>query len=122
VVISSFLFGIAHLFNVVAGANLAATLLQVVYALAIGSMYAALRVHTQTILPLIAIHGLTDFFGFLALNSTVVTTGVNTLTFVLTVGEIVVYLAYSIILMYQTKPQIHTRNGDGAIGRVNTSI
>lgn len=103
VIISSLFFGIAHLFNLAGGANLAATLLQVVYAFAIGLMFAALAVRTQTILPLIVIHGLIDFFGFLALNSTVVTMGVSTFTFVTTAGEIVAYLVYSIILMRQMK-------------------
>ena len=102
-IISSLFFGIAHLFNLAGGANLAATLLQVVYAFAIGLMFAALAVRTQTILPLIVIHGLIDFFGFLALNSTVVTMGVSTFTFVTTAGEIVAYLVYSIILMRQMK-------------------
>lgn len=98
-------FVIAHLLNLAAGANLAATLLQIVYALAIGLMYAALALRTQTILPLIVTHGLTDFFGFIALNSAVVTTGINTLAFVVTAGEIIIYLSYSIILMRQVKRQ-----------------
>ncbi len=102
-IISSIFFGIAHLLNVAAGANLAYTLLQVVYALAIGLMYATLALRTQTILPLIALHGLTDFVGFIALNSTVVTAGVSTLVFVVTAGEIVIYIAYSLVLMRQGK-------------------
>lgn len=105
VITSSILFGIGHLFNLAAGANLEATLLQVVYVLSIGLMYAALRLRTQTILPLILLHGLTDFFGFLAFNSTIVTTGLSTLVFVVTAGEIVIYTVYCIILMRQVKPQ-----------------
>lgn len=104
-IISSIFFGIAHLLNLAAGANLAATLLQIVYTLAIGLMYAALALRTQTILPLIVTHGLTDFFGFIALNSAVVTTGINTFAFVVTAGEIIIYLSYSIILMRQVKRQ-----------------
>lgn len=105
VIISSLLFGMLHLFNVAGGANLAATLLQVVYAVAIGLMYAALALRTQTILPLIVIHGLTDFFGYIAFNSTMVTSGLSTLFFLVTAGEIIVYTAYSVILMRQAKPQ-----------------
>ncbi len=105
VIISSLFFGILHLLNVAAGANLAATLLQVVYTVAFGLMYAALALRTQTILPLIVTHGLTDFFGYLALNSTVVTTGLSTLVFIVTAGEIIVYTAYSILLMRQLKAQ-----------------
>lgn len=106
VIISSLLFGMLHLLNVAGGANLAATLLQVVYAVAIGLMYAALALRTQTILPLIVIHGLTDFFAFIALNSTVVTSGLNTLFYVVSAGETIIYTAYSIILMRQMKPQV----------------
>jgi CAAX protease family protein len=105
VIISSLFFGIVHLLNAAAGANLAATLLQVVYAVAIGLMYAALALRTQTILPLIVTHGLTDFFGFLAFNATIVTTGFSTLVFIVTAGEIIVYTVYSIILMRQMKAQ-----------------
>jgi CAAX protease family protein len=110
VIISSLCFGILHLLNLAGGANLAATLLQVVYAVAIGLMYAALALRTQTILPLIVTHGLTDFVAFLALNSTVVTGSQSTLFFLVTAGEIIVYTAYSIILMRQVKPQ--TRGAD----------
>jgi CAAX protease family protein len=105
VIISSLFFGIVHLLNGAAGANLAATLLQVVYAVAIGLMYAALALRTQTILPLMVTHGLTDFFGFLAFTSTIVTTGLSPLVFIVTAGEIIVYTAYSIILMRQMKAQ-----------------
>jgi uncharacterized protein len=105
VIVSSLFFGILHLLNGAAGANLAATLLQVVYAVAIGLMYAALALRTQTILPLIVTHGLTDFFGYLAFTSTIVTTGLSTLVFIVTAGEIIVYTAYSILLMRQMKPQ-----------------
>ena len=104
VIISSLFFGILHVLNAAAGANLAATLLQVVYAVAIGLMFAALALRTQTILPLIVIHGLTDFFGYLAFNSTIVTSSLSTLFFLVTAGEIIVYTAYSIILMRQMKP------------------
>jgi membrane protease YdiL (CAAX protease family) len=48
---------------------------------------------------------LTDFFGYLELNSTIVTNGLSTLVFIVTAGEIIVYTAYSIILMRQMKPR-----------------
>jgi CAAX protease family protein len=104
VITSSLLFGLFHLLNLAAGANLEATLLQFGYAVALGLMYAALRLRTQTILPLILLHGLTDFFGFLAV-STVETTSLPLLVVVVTAGEMVIYTAYSIMLMRQVKPQ-----------------
>jgi membrane protease YdiL (CAAX protease family) len=105
VIVSSILFGIGHLFNLAGGASLEATLFQIVYALAIGLMYAALRLRTQTLLPLILLHGLTDFFGFLAQNSAVEANNLSVLSVVIIVGEIVIYTVYCIILMRQVKPQ-----------------
>jgi len=104
VIISSLVFGIAHPLNLLAGANLAATLLQVVWAFAFGMMYAALALRTQTILPLIVTHGLTNFFGYLAV-SPVESTSLSTLSYVVTAGEILIYIAYSLILMRQVKQQ-----------------
>jgi uncharacterized protein len=94
VIISSLLFGMMHVLNLAGGANLAATLLQVVYAVAIGLMYAALALRTKTILPLIVTHSLTDFFAFIALNSTVVTGGLNSIFYVVSAGETIIYVAY----------------------------
>jgi membrane protease YdiL (CAAX protease family) len=99
-------FGIMHLLDVAGGANLVATLLDVVYAVSIGLMYAALALHTQTILPLIVTHGLTNFFVFIALNATIVTTGLGTLFYVVSAGETILFTAYSILLMRQRKPQV----------------
>ena len=104
VLITSLVFGIAHPLNLLAHANLAATLLQVVYAFALGMMYAALMLRTQTILPLIVTHGLANFFGYLAV-STVETTSLSTLSYVVTAGEILIYIAYRMILMRQVKQQ-----------------
>jgi len=104
VIISSLLFAIAHPLNLLVGANLAATLMQVAWAFALGMMYAALALRTQTILPLIVTHALTNFFGYLAV-STIETTSMSTIYYVVTAGEIIIYIAYSLILMRQMKAQ-----------------
>lgn len=106
VIISSLVFGIMHLLDVAGGADLVATLLDVVYAVSIGLMYAALALRTQTILPLIVTHGLTNFFVFIALNATMVTTGLSTLFYVVMAGQTILFTAYSILLMRQRKPQV----------------
>jgi hypothetical protein len=67
-------------------------------------MYAALALRTQTILPLIVTHALTNFFGYLAV-SPVETTSMSTIYYVVTAGEIIIYIAYSLILMRQMKAQ-----------------
>jgi uncharacterized protein len=104
VIISSLLFAISHPLNLLLGANLAATLMQVAWAFAFGMMYAALALRTQTILPLIVTHALTNFFGYLAV-SPVETTSMSTIYYVVTAGEIIIYIAYSLILMRQMKAQ-----------------
>ena len=69
-------------------------------------MYAALAVRTQTILPLIATHALTNFVVFIALNSTIVTTGLSTLFYVVMAGQTLLFTAYSILLLRQRTPQV----------------
>jgi CAAX protease family protein len=98
-IISSILFGLAHLLNIGVGQNLAATVVQIVDAFAIGFLFAALALRAHTILPLIVIHGLTDFFGFLALNGTVVTQGLNVFAVVVTAAEALIYLIVGVIVL-----------------------
>lgn len=98
-IISSVLFGIVHLLNIGAGQNLSVTLVQVVDAMAIGFLFAALALRTQTILPLIIIHGLTDFVGFLALNGTVATQNLSLVAVVGTAVEVLIYITFGFIVM-----------------------
>jgi len=71
-IISSILFGGLHLLHLIEGQNLVATLSQAAWATALGFLFAAVALRTQSILPLIVIHGLTDFIAFLVLNGTVI--------------------------------------------------
>jgi membrane protease YdiL (CAAX protease family) len=116
-IISSLIFGVAHSLNLLFGANLGATLLQIGYTLALGFMFAALALRTHTILLLIVAHSLTDFFGFLAYNSSVVTTGLSALVIVVTCVEMLLYAGYALYLMrgvsarpttVDNQPQLHT--------------
>jgi membrane protease YdiL (CAAX protease family) len=100
-IISSLIFGCAHALNLLSGANVVATLLQIGAAMALGFMFAALALRTHTILPLIVAHGLINFFGFLAYNSSVVTTGLSGLVILVTAVEILLYTSYGVFLMRQ---------------------
>lgn len=64
--ISALLFGTAHLSNLVAGFNPSLVLFQVVSAIPLGFLFAALRLRTNTIWPLIVTHAAIDFAAFLA--------------------------------------------------------
>ncbi|MGO8949230.1 MAG: lysostaphin resistance A-like protein [Ktedonobacterales bacterium] len=122
VITASVLFGLGHLLNLAAGANLEATLLQIVYALAIGLMYAALRLRTLTILPLILLHGLTDFFGFLVYNSPTVSASPSTLAVVVTMVEIVIYTTYCVILMRKVKPETHGTDTEAKLNPIPVAV
>ncbi|MGL5852921.1 MAG: lysostaphin resistance A-like protein, partial [Phycicoccus sp.] len=58
VVVSSLLFGLVHFNNLIGGGNLAPTSSQVIYATFMGIGFAAVLVRTNTIWPLVVIHGL----------------------------------------------------------------
>lgn len=57
IIVSSSLFGIIHLMNILSGAELLATILQVFYAMAFGFMCAAFFYKTDNIIPCIICHG-----------------------------------------------------------------
>lgn len=56
IVISSTLFGIIHIFNLLYGADIVATLAQVVYASALGLMFSMFFYRTNNIIPCIICH------------------------------------------------------------------
>lgn len=70
--ISAILFGLVHLVNLAAGANLLATVGQVIYAGALGFAFAAAAFATRSIWPVIVIHAGTDLLGLLT-SGTVIT-------------------------------------------------
>jgi len=64
VIVSSVIFGIAHLGNFIAMPSiLLATLSQVLYAIFIGIFFAACVLRSKTIWPVIILHSTIDFFG-----------------------------------------------------------
>jgi CAAX protease family protein len=74
VIISSFLFAAPHLLNVLAGIwDPLFALADTIAAFGIGITFAALRVRTGSIWPLIGLHALIDFCALLALGSIEIT-------------------------------------------------
>jgi membrane protease YdiL (CAAX protease family) len=63
--LSSMLFALAHLLNLFMGANLNATILQVAVAFLAGMVFTAPLAITRNIWPLVIIHGLGNFVGYL---------------------------------------------------------
>jgi membrane protease YdiL (CAAX protease family) len=65
IVVTSVLFGVTHLANVLAGATLLETVSQVAYSVAIGVAFAALVLRKGTIWPLVLAHAAVDAASFL---------------------------------------------------------
>lgn len=65
VIVSSVLFGICHLMNVLGGANVGATILQIFFAFFYGIIFAIIFVNTNSLLPCVGLHFLHDFCAFI---------------------------------------------------------
>ena len=68
--VSAGVFGLIHMFNVIAGAPLLATLLQVLDAAAVGAVLSSIYLSCGNILPPMLIHFLHDVIALSAVNST----------------------------------------------------
>jgi membrane protease YdiL (CAAX protease family) len=97
-ILSSILFGMMHLLNLFFGADLGATLLQTAYAAALGFGFAAVTLRAGALWPLIVIHTLIDFAGFLTREGTVMRglTGTEVLIYIV---YVVAFAAYGIFMM-----------------------
>jgi len=61
---SSLIFGLLHFVNLLQGANLLATIGQVIFAILIGIAFAGPLIYTGSIWPIIFIHAIQDFIAF----------------------------------------------------------
>lgn len=100
--ITAILFGLLHSLNIVAGGNPGAVLAQMVFALAIGFSYAAILVYTGTIWPLVLIHFLTDFSGFLVLGQ-LLPGGAGSEDLVVELVYVLIFLLYGALLLTKSR-------------------
>ena len=92
VIISSVLFGFCHLLNIMGGASVAATLLQILFAFVYGIVMAIIFLRTKSIWPCIFLHAFHDFCGFITAE------GDMKLTVIIGSIQFVVLLVYCIYL------------------------
>ena len=97
IIISAALFGISHLLNVMGGAGLASTLLQVAFAFTYGIVMAYVILRTKSIWPCILLHAFHDFCGFITNE------GDMNLSIIVGTIQFVVLLAYCIYLVVTMK-------------------
>ena len=96
--ISSAVFGLMHLQNLLFGADLAGTLLQVVYASAMGFGFAAVTLRTGAIWPLVVIHALIDFGAFVT-SGEAGTVEISTTDVVVNTAYILVFVAFGLFML-----------------------
>lgn len=70
IVISSILFAVCHLMNVVGGAGMIETMLQICFAFVYGIVFALIFVICRSIWPCIILHTLHDFCSFISADGT----------------------------------------------------
>lgn len=104
-VLSAVMFGGLHILNVLAITSPGYALLQVGYATAIGFAYAALRIRTGTIWPLISAHILTNFAGFMAAGGAGATGPIALRDFIFAAVYIVLFTTYGIYLLRSSGAQ-----------------
>ena len=92
VIVSSVVFGICHLTNVLGGAGIAATLLQIAFAFLYGIAQALIFTKAKSLVPCIFVHFLHDFIAF---NTSDV---IQILTIVIAAVQVVILLVYVIML------------------------
>ena len=104
-----------HLLNLLFGADLGATLLQLAYATAMGFGFAAVAMRTGVLWPLIVIHALIDLAGFATSAGTVVTSVTST-DIVISALYIVVFTVYGIVMTRGvTRPPTNRQPENGAL-------
>jgi membrane protease YdiL (CAAX protease family) len=98
VLITAVLFGLLHSLNILIGWNPQAVISQIGFAFAVGFCYAALRLRTGLIWPLMILHFLTDFSAFLALNQITMpqSSGVNVFA---TLVYVIIFAGYGAIVL-----------------------
>ncbi len=108
IIVTSVLFGLTHLANVLAGATVLETVSQVVYTIAFGVAFAALVLRTGMIWPLVLAHAAIDAAYFLQVPGF----ALGTLwTVVINLGATVGFGAYGIIVIRRGRGCRDQRDG-----------
>ena len=97
ILVSSVLFGLSHLLNVMGGAGLAETFLQIAFAFTYGIIMAFVILRTKSIWPCILLHAFHDFCGFITNE------GDMKLNIIVGTIQFAVLLAYCIYLVVRMK-------------------
>ena len=105
VLISTAIFGVTHLANLLAGQIALETFVQVGYAMAIGFGFGAMALKTGLIWPLAVAHGLGNFVAFINMPPNAeLTGGVLTQFLIVTSVYTILFVLYGLYLMLRKEP------------------
>ncbi|MGT2930134.1 CPBP family intramembrane glutamic endopeptidase [Streptococcus dentasini] len=121
VLLSSFIFGSLHFLNLTSGQDFANTLNQVIYATAIGVLFALIYLYTGKLSLLVGFHALVDIIYFSMTSSIMRVEQLNWTDFITTVCLILVSLALSYYMMTGKRWQTLQNNSQGILEPAHTS-
>lgn len=111
IVLSSLTFGLGHIVNLLNGADLLQTLLQIGYAVAIGYLFTIIFIRTKSLLPCIITHGTLNALSAFSLGSTpgqdIVTSSIL----------VIISIGYAVYLSKDMKKVAQTGSGSLTIER-----
>ena len=107
IILSSAIFGGAHLVNLFAGADVGATILQVGYSFLIGSMFALAAVKSGNFYHAVALHAIFDFGGLLESKGLIEGVIWTTENMILTAAVGLIVCVYAIVLFIKNKKTRH---------------
>jgi len=96
VIVTTVLFGVTHLLNILAGEGGLQAVMQLLYAAAIGFAFAALALRTRLIWPLVLVHALIDFVAFMRDPALTVPPAVE---ITVDLAVTIVFVAYGLFVM-----------------------
>ena len=70
IIVSSLTFGIGHIVNLLNGAELIPTLLQICYAISLGYLFVTILIKSKSLIPCIITHMLINFFSIFNVDNT----------------------------------------------------
>jgi hypothetical protein len=99
IIISSVLFGICHLMNVLGGASLIQTSMQVCFAFAYGVAVALIFIISKSILPCILLHAFHDFCSFISCEGSI------QINVILGAIQFIIIIVYIVVMIRKKRKQ-----------------
>lgn len=91
IIVSSLTFGIGHIVNLINGADLIPTLLQICYAVSLGYLFVTIFYKSKSLVPCIITHALVNSLAIFNINN-------STFTYIIPIVLIIISISYSVYI------------------------